>query len=128
MYFPTLDIKDAFEGSFTMRRLLVVINRLLGMHGRSALSVAVLGVGASWSNEEYMLAASIDEAKYGNYLTMQINGAANQSLPPFTNYLRPGQSREDLRDDVLSTEPSMEFASGPEVAGVLSRLTTGTFL
>lgn len=110
-----------------MRRLLVVINRLLGMHGRSALATALLGEEASWSNMEYMIADLIDETRFVNHLTMTINRGENTEPPEWHSYRRPGV-RHTRADDVLSSSPTQEFASVDTVAGVLSQLQTGTFL
>lgn len=129
MYFPSLDIRDLFANGFTMRRLLVVINRLLEMHGRSALATALLGEGASWSNVEHLIADVIDQQKIANWLVMRVNRASEETDIPFPDFThRPGMQRHTPEDDVLSSAPPERFASAGEIAGALSSLQIGSVL
>jgi len=124
MHFPTLDIENVFRGSFTMRRLLLVINRLLRMNGRSALAESLLGESASWSNLEYMLADLIDQVAMANHFTMIINKSEDALTPEFEAYRRPGFTPTERNPD-MAERPGEEFASAHEVAGVLSSLMLG---
>lgn len=132
MHFPSLNIKDALTENFTLHQLGVVINRLIYMHGRSALAVALLGVAASWSNEEYLLADIADELRITNWFTMRINRADEHQDIPFPELVRrPGAERkpsEERKQTETAPPPdSKSFASANEIAGVLSGLQVGSF-
>lgn len=123
MYFPTLDIENVFRGSFTMRRLLLVINRLLDrqMHGRSALAASLLGEMATWSNEEYMIADLIDQVALNTHILMMVHKSEDAKNPEFEAYRRPGFTPKEKEE--REPEPSTQkFASAHEIAGVLAGL------
>lgn len=131
MHFPSLNIKDALTEDFTLHQLGLVINRLIYMHGRSALAVALLGIAASWSNEEYILADIADELRISNWFTMRLNRVDEHTDIPFPELVRrPGFERkpsEEREHTEVSPPPPKSFASANEIAGVLSGLQVGSF-
>ncbi|GAA2665201.1 hypothetical protein [Nonomuraea recticatena] len=130
MHFPGIRIEGLFDGTLTLRRILVLVNRLLGMLGKSALAVALLGEAASWSNEEYILADLYDEIAVGNWMFVTAHRTDDQaSIPTPPPYRRPGHSAEPANDEsTYDPPPPEQFATAVEIHGVLSSLVPGQML
>ncbi|MEU1881892.1 hypothetical protein ABZ470_31720 [Streptosporangium sp. NPDC020072] len=107
---------DFYRGRVSLRRLLVVINRLLQMHGRSALAVALLGDVALWSNTDYLIADAIDRIEVTNWLLVEINKSEGTNNPFPDPYPRPGYVAPSEK------EVAQSFASAHEIHGVLAGL------
>lgn len=106
-----IDVREFFTGDLTLRRLNVLVRRLIGMHGRSALSEAMLGEQASWSNIEYILADLRDSIEAGNYLFLSAHRDDKYTMPEFQPYPRPGL---DVQSVNYSPEP--EWATAQDIA------------
>lgn len=115
MHFHGVDLHDLFAGRMSFRRLSVLVNRLMVMYGKSALSEALLGEPAHWSNEEYMLADVIDRLEIGNWLMTEVHKSEDTSNPVPKPYPRPGMSAEsESLNELTTNEP--EMASAHELA------------
>jgi hypothetical protein len=115
------DLTGFWTGDLSIRLLLVLIKRLLRMHGRSALAEAMLGQQASWSNIEYVLADIADKVEAGNYLFLSAHKSEGYVMPNFTPYPRPGL---DLSQSV-TIEPEPNWASVDDIRDLFRQMHGG---
>lgn len=117
-----IDLRDLFTGRLSFRRLGVLINRLVGMYGQSAVSVALLGEAARWSNTEYLIADLIDRVEILNWLTTEIHKSPNTSNPIPEPHPRPGMSREG--GELINTpESEPQMATAQDLSDWFAKLT-----
>lgn len=116
-----IDLRDFWTGALSLRRLKVLIYRLLKMHGRSAVSEAVLGEQASWSNLEYILADLRDSIEAGNHLFLSAHKSEEYQMPDFRPYPRPGL---DLSQSVTNSEAD-NWASAEDIASLFDHMHGG---
>lgn len=88
------------------------------MHGRSALSEAVVGEQASWGNVEYILADLRDSIEAGNHMFLSAHKAEGYQMPDFRPYPRPGL---DLSQSVIHSEPA-EMATAQDLQQFFNQL------
>jgi hypothetical protein len=121
MHFNGIDLKDFWTGKLSLRRLAILIHRLLKMHGRSAVSEAVLGEQASWSNIEYMLADIRDSIEAGNYFFLSAHRDEKKPMPEFKMYPRPGWDM----DQSVTNQDEPDWASAQEIAELFNYMHGG---
>lgn len=129
MHFHGIDLHDLFTGRLSFRRLAVLINRLVGMFGKSAVSLAMLGEQARWGNTQYMIADLIDRVEISNWLTTEVYKAEGSSNPIPTPYPRPGmdssessQSGEGVVNELIGETETPRLASAQDIAEWFSQL------
>ena len=116
-----IDLRDFWTGELSLRRLMVLIYRLVRMHGQSDVSEAVLGEPASWGNIEYLLADLRDSIESGNYMFLSAHKSESFRMPEFKPYPRPGL---DLSQSVTISE-SDDWASAEEIADLFRQMHGG---
>jgi len=115
-----IDLGGFWTRKLSLRRLLVLIRRLLRMHGRSALSEALIGEQAAWSNIEYILADLRDSIEVGNYLFLSAHKSEGYRMPDFQPYPRPGLDLSQRFE-----EPEPEWATAQDLMNFFSQVNRG---
>ncbi|MCX4685472.1 hypothetical protein OG401_14310 [Kitasatospora purpeofusca] len=95
----------------------VLISALMHKPGRSAL-LAELDETAQWGTAEHLLARMSDALEASNYLFIKANSDDTDDLPIPEPVPRPGLDIAEL------TTPEPNFASGAEVAGFFTHMST----
>lgn len=90
------------------------------MNGRSALSEALIGEQAAWSNIEYILADLRDSIEVGNYLFLSAHKSEGYRMPDFQPYPRPGLDLSQRFE-----EPEPEWATAQDLMNFFSQVNRG---
>lgn len=105
-----IDLLDLYRGKLSLRRVYVLMDRLISMPGRSALSRAI-DPQAEWDTNNFLTAELIDRLDLSNWLMYRANFEDSGDMPMPKPFPRPGHKEE---------EPAIEFASNEEIAKALA--------
>lgn len=117
-----IDLVELWRGELSIRRVSTLVHRLLGMHGQSALAVAMLGDQARWGNQEYILADLRDSIEAGNYLFLSAHKSDGYTMPDFQVYPRPGL---DVSQSVTNPEPEPNWATADDIRNLFKLMHGG---
>lgn len=113
-----MDIRDLFRGRISFRRMILIIERLAEDPTTSLHRKLVDG----WTRQDQLLAASVDEARYGHYLF----GAANtpkgkpNPIPMPPRIERPGVTNENTSGERVVKKFGQTTKSREEIEQLLA--------
>lgn len=115
-----MDLLDYWRRKLSLRKIAVYIKSLLKKPGRSSLLQA-LDESSEWGPESYLLARISDAFEASNFMYMQVNSSeeGKTMLEVPKPIRRPGEPEPEYEE-----KPKYEFASGDEVAGFFSRMSS----
>jgi hypothetical protein len=108
--FYGIDLLDLYRGRLSLRRLAVLVRQL----PPESATVRALTPEAAWSTTDYLLAAVLDAARWGNWLTVETNKRKGAKNPRPLPVPRPG--------DPVTTRTPPRKIGGHELAEWLGKV------